>query len=151
MTELESNAGSLPPGSLLSIASGHQPKNAPNGPHPLSQQGSQEGCNSLLLVSPSPRTATGPHSQPLLPSSLLRAPGSAAALESWRQDAGSVLRFLPPLEMRPSSIAPTTAESREAPADPGAIRSNPKDRQCQRMLKLPHNCTHLTRYSQLSW
>ena len=23
--------------------------------------------------------------------------------------------------------------------------SNPKDRQCQRMLKLPHNCTHLTR------
>ena len=26
---------------------------------------------------------------------------------------------LPPLEMRPSSIAPTTAESREAPADPG--------------------------------
>jgi len=24
--------------------------------------------------------------------------------------------------------------------------SNPKERQCQRMLKLPHNCTHLTRY-----
>ena len=23
--------------------------------------------------------------------------------------------------------------------------SNPKERQCQRMLKLPHNCTHLTR------
>ena len=23
---------------------------------------------------------------------------------------------------------------------------NPKERQCQRMLKLPHNCTHLTRY-----
>ena len=22
---------------------------------------------------------------------------------------------------------------------------NPKERQCQRMLKLPHNCTHLTR------
>ena len=22
--------------------------------------------------------------------------------------------------------------------------SNPKERQCQRMLKLPHNCTHLT-------
>ena len=21
---------------------------------------------------------------------------------------------------------------------------NPKERQCQRMLKLPHNCTHLT-------
>ena len=24
--------------------------------------------------------------------------------------------------------------------------SNPKERQCQRMLKLPHNCTHLTCY-----
>ena len=23
-------------------------------------------------------------------------------------------------------------------------KANPKDRQCQRMLKLPHNCTHLT-------
>ena len=22
--------------------------------------------------------------------------------------------------------------------------SNPKERQCQRILKLPHNCTHLT-------
>ena len=25
------------------------------------------------------------------------------------------------------------------------LHSNPKERQCQRMLKLPHNCTHLTR------
>ena len=25
------------------------------------------------------------------------------------------------------------------------FHSNSKDRQCQRMLKLPHNCTHLTR------
>ena len=24
------------------------------------------------------------------------------------------------------------------------FHSNPKERQCQRMLKLPHNCTHLT-------
>ena len=24
--------------------------------------------------------------------------------------------------------------------------SNPKERQCQRMLKLPHNCSHLTHY-----
>ena len=24
------------------------------------------------------------------------------------------------------------------------FRSNPKERQCQRMFKLPHNCTHLT-------
>ena len=25
-----------------------------------------------------------------------------------------------------------------------SFRSNPKEKQCQRMLKLPHNCTHLT-------
>ena len=24
------------------------------------------------------------------------------------------------------------------------FHSNPKERQCQKMLKLPHNCTHLT-------
>ena len=24
------------------------------------------------------------------------------------------------------------------------FHSNPKERQCQRVLKLPHNCTHLT-------
>ena len=27
-----------------------------------------------------------------------------------------------------------------------SFHSNPKERQCQRMLKLHHNCTHLTRY-----
>ena len=26
-----------------------------------------------------------------------------------------------------------------------SFHSNPKERQCQRMIKLPHNCTHLTR------
>ena len=26
-----------------------------------------------------------------------------------------------------------------------SLHSNPKERQCQRMLKLPHSCTHLTR------
>ena len=26
-----------------------------------------------------------------------------------------------------------------------SVHSNPKGRQCQRMFKLPHNCTHLTR------
>ena len=26
-----------------------------------------------------------------------------------------------------------------------SFHSNTKERQCQRMLKLPHNCTHLTR------
>ena len=27
-----------------------------------------------------------------------------------------------------------------------SFHSNPKERQCQRMLKLLHNCTHLTHY-----
>ena len=27
-----------------------------------------------------------------------------------------------------------------------SFHSNPKERQCQRMLKLPRNCTHLTRW-----
>ena len=27
-----------------------------------------------------------------------------------------------------------------------SFHSNPKERQCQRMPKLPHNCIHLTRY-----
>ena len=27
-----------------------------------------------------------------------------------------------------------------------SFHSNPKERQCQRMLKLSHNCSHITRY-----
>ena len=27
-----------------------------------------------------------------------------------------------------------------------SFHSNPKERQCQRMFKLPHNCTHLTQW-----
>ena len=27
-----------------------------------------------------------------------------------------------------------------------SFHSNPKERQCQRMFKLPNNCTHLTHY-----
>ena len=29
------------------------------------------------------------------------------------------------------------------------FHSNPKERQCQRMLKLPHNCTHITHNSKV--
>ena len=29
-----------------------------------------------------------------------------------------------------------------------SVHSNPKEGQCQRMLKLLHNCTHLTRFLQ---
>ena len=30
-----------------------------------------------------------------------------------------------------------------------SFHSNPKERQCQRMLKLPHHCTHLTRSKEM--
>ena len=30
-----------------------------------------------------------------------------------------------------------------------SFHSNPKERQCQRMLELLHNCAHLTRYSKV--
>ena len=31
-----------------------------------------------------------------------------------------------------------------------SFHSNPKERQCQRILQLPHNCTHLTKCSKFS-
>ena len=31
-----------------------------------------------------------------------------------------------------------------------SFQSNPKERQCQRMLKVPHNCTHLTIASKVT-
>ena len=36
-------------------------------------------------------------------------------------------------------------KTQQWPQDWKSFYSNPKERQCQRMLKLPHNCTHLTR------
>ena len=30
-----------------------------------------------------------------------------------------------------------------------SFHPNPKERHCQRMLKLPHNCTHLTCYQSM--
>ena len=45
------------------------------------------------------------------------------------------------------SICQETWKTQQWPQDWEIIsfHSNPKERQCQRMLKLPHNCTHLTR------
>ena len=36
-------------------------------------------------------------------------------------------------------------KTQQWPQDWKSFHSNPKERQCQRMLKLLHNCTHLTR------
>ena len=41
------------------------------------------------------------------------------------------------------SIFPQIWKTQQSPKD--SFHSNPKERKCQRMLKLPHNCTHLTR------
>ena len=42
------------------------------------------------------------------------------------------------------SICQQIWKTQQWPQD--SFHSNPKERQCQRMLKLPHNCTHLTHY-----
>ena len=41
------------------------------------------------------------------------------------------------------SICQQIGKTQQWPQD---WNSNPKERQCQRMLKLPHNCTHLTHW-----
>ena len=42
------------------------------------------------------------------------------------------------------SICQQIWETQQWPQDWKQFHSNPKERQYQRMLKLPHNCTHLT-------
>ena len=39
----------------------------------------------------------------------------------------------------------TTGNLLELLLEKVSFHSNPKEKQCQRMLKLPHNCIHLTR------
>ena len=42
------------------------------------------------------------------------------------------------------SICQQIWKTQQWPQDWKRFHSNPKERQCQRMLKLPRNCTHLT-------
>ena len=44
-----------------------------------------------------------------------------------------------------SSVTPIFNSAVATGLEKLSFHSNPKERQCQRMLKLPHNCTHLTR------
>ena len=53
-----------------------------------------------------------------------------------KDDAVKVLPLSMPANLE-NSVAATGLEKVN-------FHSNPKERQCQRMLKLPHNCTHLT-------
>ena len=52
-----------------------------------------------------------------------------------KDDAVKVLHSMPE-KLENSAVATGLEKS--------SFHSNPKERECQRMLKLPHNCTHLT-------
>ena len=54
-----------------------------------------------------------------------------------KDDAMKVPQLNMPANMENSAVATRLEKV--------SFHSNPKERQCQRMLKLPHNCTHLTR------
>ena len=54
-----------------------------------------------------------------------------------KDDAVKVLHSNMPANLENSAVATGLEKV--------SFHSNPKERQCQRMLKLPHNCTHLTR------
>ena len=54
-----------------------------------------------------------------------------------KDDAVKVLQLNMPANLENSAVATGLEKV--------SFHSNPKERQCQRMLKLPHNCTHLTR------
>ena len=53
-----------------------------------------------------------------------------------KDDAVKVLHFSMPVNLENSAVATGLEKI--------SFHSNPKEGQCQRMLKLPYNCTHLT-------
>ena len=53
-----------------------------------------------------------------------------------KDDAVKVLQLNMPANLENSAVATGLEKV--------SFHSSPKERQCQRMLKLPHNCTHLT-------
>ena len=54
-----------------------------------------------------------------------------------KHDAVKVLHSILPVNLGNSAVATGLEKV--------SFHSNPKERQCQRKFKLPHNCTHLTR------
>ena len=63
-----------------------------------------------------------------------------------KDDAVKVMHSLSAANLENSPVA--TANLENSPVATGlgkfSFHSNPKERQCQRMFKLLHNCTHLT-------
>ena len=54
-----------------------------------------------------------------------------------KDDAVKVLHSIGPPNLQKSAVATGLEKV--------SFHSNPKEGECQRMFKLPHNCTHLTR------
>ena len=74
-------------------------------------------------------------------------PRSKRLLISWLQSPSAVILESPKIKCANVSTffpiyLPLSSGHRTGKV---SFHSNPKERQCQRMLKLPHNCTHLTR------
>ena len=66
-----------------------------------------------------------------------------------RQECWSGLPFPSPGDLPDAGIEPRSPSLQadaltSEPPEKESFHSNPKERQCKRMLKLPHNCTHLT-------
>ena len=57
-------------------------------------------------------------------------------LQILKDDAVKVLHSINPANLKNSTVATGLEKV--------SFHSNPKERQCRRVLKLPHNCTHLT-------
>ena len=80
-------------------------------------------------------------------------PRSGAVTESARlhrhRSCGEELPHVLDQGRRPRGATPCprsgVAAERNNPTSKVSFHSNPKEKQCQRMLKLLHNCTHLTR------
>ena len=59
----------------------------------------------------------------------------------------ATLRVLNPAAGRPMPLLETCGhmgKSGSVSCEKVSFHSNPKERQCQKMFRLPHNCTHLT-------
>ena len=72
---------------------------------------------------------------------LLYCPTHTSIHDYWKDNSLDYMDFSAALNMLANLENSTVATGLEKVR----FHSNPKERQCQRMLKLPHNCTHLTR------
>ena len=81
------------------------------------------------------------------PTPLLETPGHSRASLSWGHCSSLLGAGVHKVLSVPSKSPPANLENSAMTRGLQRVsfHSNPKERQCQRMLKLLHNCTHLTR------